>query len=46
MIGMHKLPVTIKLEYKFTLRTNYTQRIANHAFSHPLRVGIDFVKRK
>jgi len=41
-----KLPVTIKLEYKFTLRTNYTQRIANHAFSHPLRVGIDFVKRK
>jgi hypothetical protein len=33
-----------KLTYKFSLRSNYTQRIANHAFSHPLRVGIDFLK--
>ena len=32
-------------EYKFTLRNQYTQRIANHAFSYPLRVGIDFVKK-
>ena len=35
----------LELEYKFTLRQNYTQRIANHAFSHPIRVGIDFVKK-
>ena len=39
-----KCPVSFRLEYKFTLRPNYAQRIANHAFSHPLRVGIDFVK--
>lgn len=35
---------TIMLEYKFTLRSQYAQRISNHAFSHPLRVGIDFMK--
>jgi len=34
----------VELEYKFTLRAQYTQRISNHAFSHPLRVGIDFLK--
>ena len=36
----------LNLKYKFTLRNQYTQRIANHAFSHPVRIGIDFVKRK
>ena len=34
----------LNLEYKFTLKDNYAQRIANHAFNHPLRVGVDFVK--
>ncbi|SMD08376.1 response regulator receiver domain [Pedobacter nyackensis] len=33
-----------KIKYITTLRPNYTQRIANHAFSHPVRVGVDFVK--
>lgn len=33
-------------EYVTTIKQNYTQRIANHAFSHPVRVGIDFVKKK
>lgn len=33
------------LNYITTIRPNYTQRIANHAFSHPVRVGIDFVKK-
>lgn len=32
------------LDYKFTLNQNYAQRIANHAFTHPMRVGIDFLK--
>ena len=32
------------LEYLGTIRSHYAQRIANHAFSHPMRVGIDFVK--
>jgi hypothetical protein len=41
-----KCPLSMQLEYLFTLRSNYAQRIANHAFSHPIRVGIDFVKRK
>ncbi|MGM9475228.1 response regulator receiver domain [Pedobacter sp. GSP4] len=30
--------------YVTTLRNDYTQRIANHAFGHPARVGVDFVK--
>lgn len=34
----------IDFHYLSTLRPNYTQRIANHAFSHPIRVGVDFVK--
>lgn len=34
----------IETEYITTLRTDYTQRIANHAFGHPARVGVDFVK--
>lgn len=32
------------LTYITTLRNDYTQRIANHAFGHPARVGVDFVK--
>ncbi len=34
----------IDFNYISTLRPNYTQRIANHAFTHPVRVGVDFVK--
>jgi hypothetical protein len=30
--------------YITTLRSDYAQRIANHAFGHPGRVGVDFVK--
>jgi len=37
---------SISLKYKLTLRNQYAQRIANHAFSYPLRIGIDFVKKK
>jgi len=32
------------LTYLGTIRPNYTQRIANHAFTHPVRVGVDFAK--
>lgn len=32
------------VEYITTLRSDYAQRIANHAFGHPARVGVDFVK--
>lgn len=35
----------INLNYKFSLKQNYAQRIANQAFSHPVRVGVDFVKK-
>lgn len=34
----------IEIKYITTLRDDYTQRIANHAFGHPMRVGVDFVK--
>ncbi len=34
------------VEYITTLRNDYAQRIANHAFGHPARVGVDFVKIK
>ena len=34
------------IKYITTLRNDYTQRIANHAFGHPARVGVDFVKIK
>jgi hypothetical protein len=34
-----------KGEYITTIKSNYTQRIANHAFNHPIRVGVDFVKK-
>ncbi len=35
----------IDFEYVSSLRPNYTQRIANHSFTHPVRVGVDFVKK-
>jgi hypothetical protein len=35
----------VEIEYIFTIRQNYTQRIVNHAFGHPIRVGVDFVKK-
>ncbi|RZJ92323.1 MAG: hypothetical protein EOO20_02210 [Chryseobacterium sp.] len=34
----------LPVSYITTLRPDYTQRIANHSFSHPARVGVDFVK--
>lgn len=34
------------VEYITTLRNDYVQRITNHAFGHPARVGVDFVKIK
>ncbi|MET3535859.1 response regulator receiver domain [Chryseobacterium limigenitum] len=34
------------VEYITTLREDYAQRISNHAFGHPSRVGVDFVKIK
>lgn len=37
-------PKSRKVKYITTIRQNYTQRIANHAFSYPIRVGVDFVK--
>lgn len=36
---------TLTLKYVFSLKHSYAQRIANHAFGHPLRVGVDFVKK-
>ncbi|MUU79276.1 response regulator receiver domain [Winogradskyella endarachnes] len=36
---------TFRGEYVTTIKSNYTQRIANHAFNHPIRVGVDFVKK-
>lgn len=32
-------------QYLTTIKNGYAQRIANHAFAHPVRVGIDFVKK-
>jgi len=37
--------VSLKAVYKTTIKSNYAQRIANHAFNHPIRVGVDFVKK-
>lgn len=37
--------ISIELDYSFTLKQNYTQRIVNQAFNHPIRVGVDFVKK-
>lgn len=33
------------LEFVTTIRPSYAQRIANHTFTHPVRVGVDFVKK-
>jgi hypothetical protein len=36
-------PIKFKASYITTIKPNYAQRIANHAFSHPVRVSVDFV---
>ena len=38
-------PCSNELTYITTLKQNYAQRIANYAFTHPVRVGIDYVKK-
>jgi len=38
--------IPLEVEYVTTIKSNYSQRIANHAFSYPVRVGVDFVKKK
>jgi len=38
-------PKSFEVKYITTIKSNYTQRIANHAFNHPIRVGVDFVKK-
>lgn len=38
-------PKECEFIYITTIRQNYAQRIANFAFTHPVRVGIDFVKK-
>ena len=35
----------MELEYITTIKPTYAQRISNHAFTHPVRVGVDFVKK-
>lgn len=35
-----------KINYLATIKENYTQRITNNAFAHPMRVGIYFADRK
>jgi hypothetical protein len=37
--------LNVDLKYIFTLKSQYAQRIANHTFAHPVRVGVDFVKK-
>lgn len=44
-VGMDQNINHFNIEYITTLRNDYTQRVANHAFSHPARVGVDFVKK-
>ncbi len=39
-----KILVKKDIDYVFTLKQNYAQRITNHSFNHPIRVGVDFVK--
>ena len=34
----------LNVTYVTTIKANYTQRIANHAFSYPIRIGVDYVK--
>lgn len=35
-----------ELVYVTTIKQNYAQRIANQAFVHPARVGVDFIKKE
>lgn len=35
----------LPLKYVFSLKSSYAQRIANHTFAHPIRVGVDFVNK-
>lgn len=35
----------MQLKYVTTIKPSYAQRISNHAFIHPVRVGVDFVKK-
>ena len=45
-ISLNYLGADIEGKYVCTLKENYAQRIANKAFSYPLRVGIDFASFK
>lgn len=36
----------LSFEYITTIKQNYAQRIANHAFTHPVRVGVDFIGKR
>lgn len=46
VIGTDGQPTQLLLEltYISTIKQNYAQRIANQAFVHPARVGVDFIK--
>lgn len=37
--------VPLELMYISTIKQNYAQRIANQAFVHPTRVGVNFIKK-
>lgn len=46
--GIHEVQIrgaARRLAYAATIKENYTQRIANNAFTHPMRVGIFFAKK-
>ena len=47
VLGKDGQPTLLPLEltYISTIKQNYAQRIANQAFVHPARVGVDFIKR-
>lgn len=51
-IVAYMLKTTVTKKFKFqlryitTLKSNYAQRIANHAFTHSTRVGISYVTKK
>lgn len=48
VIGQDGQPTlqSIGLTYIATIKQNYAQRIANQAFVHPARVGVDFIKKE
>ena len=48
VIGENGQPTfkSIELMYIATIKQNYAQRIANQAFVHPARVGVDFIKKE